>query len=114
MTKREAFERELAEFYEVVVLVMPAPGIDVPAQSWVTSTLRDGVTQRAAPVHYMFLRYGLDMPKPIPDLEITDEGIRATLSFSNTPIKTFVPWDAVAGIQGDGERPRQRAQLRSV
>ena len=112
MTKREAFELALADFCEVVVLVMPAPKIELPAQSWVTSTLEaDG---RRAPIYYMFLRYGLDMAKPIPDLEITDDGIRATLSFSNCPIKTFVSWDAVAGIQGDGERPRQRAQLRAV
>jgi hypothetical protein len=112
MTKREAFEKCLSECYEVVVLVMPAPGVDVPAQSWVTSTLEaDG---GRAPVHFMFLRYGLDMAKPIPDLEITDDGIRATLSFSCEPVKTFVPWAAVAGIQSDGERPKQREQLRAV
>lgn len=107
MTKRETFERALAACYEVVVLVLSAPGVELPSHKW--QTRGSEVETR-----YMFLRYGLDMAKPIPDLEITDDGIRATLSFSACPIKTFVPWDAVAGIQGDGERPRQRAQLRAV
>ena len=107
MTKRDAFEAALAEFYEVVVLVLPAPGVDLPSHKWMTRG-------NEVEIRFMFLRYGLDMAKPIPDLEITDEGIRTTLSFSNTPVKTFVPWAAVAGIQGDGERPKQRAQLRAV
>ena len=42
--------------------------------------------------------YGLNLPVPIYDLEITDTGIRATLSFSRAPQHTFVPWDAVVGI----------------
>ena len=109
MSKREAFEHFLAEFYEVAVLVLWSAHVNLPEHKWLMRTVDDDNSQR-----YMFLRYGLDQAKPIPDLEITDEGIRATLSFGNTPIKTFVPWDAVAGIQGDGERPKQRAQLRSV
>ena len=42
--------------------------------------------------------YGLNLPIPIDDLEITDDGIRATLSFSRCPYPTFVPWAAVVGI----------------
>jgi hypothetical protein len=42
--------------------------------------------------------YGLDLPVPIDDLVITDDGIRATLSFSRVPRHTFVPWGAVVGI----------------
>jgi hypothetical protein len=42
--------------------------------------------------------YGLNLPVPIDDLEITDAGIRATLSFSRCPHPTFVPWAAVVGI----------------
>lgn len=44
------------------------------------------------------LEYGLDMPVPITDFEITEKGIAATLSFSRTPHVTFVPWNAVIGI----------------
>ena len=106
MTKREAFERMLTDFYEVLIAVAEVPGVELPEMAWASPMLGAPATA--------ILAYGLDMAKPIPDLEITDDGIAATLSFSNTPIKTFVPWDAVAGIQGDGERPKQRAQLRAV
>jgi hypothetical protein len=109
VTRREAFERALSDFYEVAILVVCTPAVDVPSDTW---RLREPADLTPFPA--VVLRYGLDMPKPIPDLEITDEGIRATLSFSNAPIKTFVPWDAVAEIHGDGERPKQRAQLRAV
>ena len=62
--------------------------------------------------------YGLNLPVPIDDLEITDIGIRATLSFSRAPRPTFVPWAAVVGIilplqepappvsRKQGERPK--------
>jgi hypothetical protein len=43
----------------------------------------------------LILQYGLDMPVPIPDLDVTDEGVTATLSFSRSPHKTHVPWSAV-------------------
>lgn len=42
--------------------------------------------------------YGLNLPVPIDDLEITGEGVKATLSFSRSPHPTFVPWAAVVGI----------------
>ena len=40
--------------------------------------------------------YGLNLPVPIKDLELSESGISATLSFSRTPHRTFVPWEAVA------------------
>ena len=50
---------------------------------------------------------------PIPDLETTEHGIRATLSFSRTPIATFVPWSAVVAmapkrepLQEEPKRPK--------
>lgn len=49
------------------------------------------------------LEYGLNMPTPIPDLEVTDDGIKATLSFNQTPTPTFVPWSEVVGIGIQGE-----------
>lgn len=44
---------------------------------------------------HLVLQYGEKMAIPIPDLEVGDDGIRATLSFSRTPHQTFVPWSAV-------------------
>lgn len=50
------------------------------------------------------LQYGYNMPMPIADLQIDDEGIRATLSFSRSPFATFIPWSAVFAIYDDDRR----------
>jgi stringent starvation protein B len=58
----------------------------------------------------LLLQYGDNMPIPIPDLQVDDDGITATLSFSRMPHRTFVPWAAVYMIErgdlerGDGKR----------
>jgi stringent starvation protein B len=44
---------------------------------------------------HLVLQYGRNMPIPIPDLEVTDEGVSATLSFSRAPHRTHVPWSSV-------------------
>ena len=44
---------------------------------------------------HLVLQYGHDLPIPIPDLEVDEHGVRATLSFSRNPQLTFVPWSAV-------------------
>ncbi len=44
---------------------------------------------------HLVLQYGRDMPIPIPDLVVGDEGVSATLSFSRTPCQTFIPWSAI-------------------
>jgi stringent starvation protein B len=44
---------------------------------------------------HLVLQYGRNMPIPIPDLEITDDGVSATLSFSRAPHRTHVPWASV-------------------
>ncbi len=50
------------------------------------------------------LQIGYDLPVPIPDLVIDDEGIRATLSFRRVPFTCVVPWRAVYVITDGGER----------
>jgi hypothetical protein len=47
-------------------------------------------------------QYGLNLPKPIPDLTIGSTGILATLSFGGAPHLTFVPWDAIFAIFASG------------
>jgi hypothetical protein len=62
------------------------------------------------------LDYNLNAAIQIPDLEATDQGIRATLSFSREPFATFVPWTAVIGMVGK-ETPKEtpkRPKLRLV
>jgi hypothetical protein len=100
-TARAGFEDFLGRFREVRVAFIDHPDLVVPVNIRPVGKVE-------------ILAYGLDMVKPIPDLEITDEGIHATLSFSCEPYKTFVPWAAVQGFRGYGERTKQRAQLRSV
>jgi len=58
---------------------------------------RDGVV---VPDHlkgeaHLVLQYGNDLPIPIPDLQIDENGVSATLSFARTPWSTVVPWSAV-------------------
>ena len=50
----------------------------------------------------LVLQYGLNMRIPIPDLDIGESGIGATLSFNRTPVWTFVPWSAVFAIVSEG------------
>jgi stringent starvation protein B len=47
---------------------------------------------------HLALQYGRNMPIPITDLEITEDGVSATLSFSRVPHRTYVPWSAVYAI----------------
>jgi len=54
---------------------------------------------------HLILQYGHDLPIPIPDLEIDEDGVRATLSFSRTAHRTSIPWTsvyAVTGVDGRG------------
>ena len=47
------------------------------------------------------LQIGLDMPVPIPDLRVDEEGVFGTLSFKGVPFTCFVPWAAVFALVGD-------------
>ncbi len=47
---------------------------------------------------HLVLQYGRNMPIPIADLEVTDAGVSATLSFSRIPHRTYVPWSAVYAV----------------
>jgi stringent starvation protein B len=52
----------------------------------------------------LVLQIGLNMPKPIPDLNVDDDGISCTLSFSNTPYFCRLPWSAVYALIGASGR----------
>jgi hypothetical protein len=105
--KREIFEQALADCYRTHVVVFKHQDVIVPTWIWKIAGGPSGI-------EYTILEYGLDLAKPIPDMEVTDKGIRATLSFSNEPHATFIPWEAVAKIIGLDKRPKQQAKLRSV
>lgn len=49
----------------------------------------------------LVLQVGLDLPVPIPDLRVDDDGVFGTLSFNRAPFTCFVPWSAVFALVGD-------------
>ena len=49
----------------------------------------------------LVLQVGLDLPIPIPDLRVDDDGVYGTLSFNRAPFIVVVPWDAVFALWGD-------------
>jgi stringent starvation protein B len=79
--KKDAFVAFLEDGWVWVHFDARRPGVQIPAGF--------GDNPR------LVLQYGYDMPVPIPDLTVEDDGIRATLSFNRVPQPTFVPWSAV-------------------
>jgi stringent starvation protein B len=72
------------------------PGVVVPARL------------RSQP--QVVLQIGLDMPVPIPDLKIEEQGVYGTLSFKGVPFTCSVPWDAVFALVGDDAKGMVWAQ----
>jgi stringent starvation protein B len=52
----------------------------------------------------LVLEVGLNMPVPIPDLRLDEEGMSCTLSFSRQPFYCMVPWPSVFAMVGDDGR----------
>jgi stringent starvation protein B len=52
----------------------------------------------------LVLQIGLNMPVPIPDLRLDEEGLACTLSFNRSPFYCVVPWLAVFAMVGDDGR----------
>lgn len=85
-TIKDVFTNQLALFYMVRVAVDPVvPGLQVP-----NFLIKDGTI--------FHLDFGLDLPRPINDLKITDLGITGTLSFGGVPNTCYLPWAAVIGF----------------
>jgi stringent starvation protein B len=89
--KQQAFLALLKEGSTSLHLDARRPGVMVP----------DAFRQDA----HLMLQYGYDLAISIPDLEVDEHGVRATLSFSRTPHVTVIPWTAVyaiASVDGRG------------
>jgi stringent starvation protein B len=89
-SKQQAFLALLREGWTSLHLDARRPGVVVP----------DALKREP----HLVLQYGHDLPIPIPDLEIDDYGVRATLSFSRTAHRTVVPWSAVYVVACDDGR----------
>lgn len=88
--KREVVERLLGRGMVFLHLDPRQEGVEVPA--W----LKDQIQ--------IVLQIGLDMPIPIPDLHLEEQGIFATLSFNRSPFGCIVPWRAIFAVVGDDGR----------
>jgi len=89
-SKQDAFLALLREGWTSLHLDARRPGVIVP-------------THLRGEAH-LVLQYGHDLPISIPDLEVDDYGVRATLSFSRNPQLTVVPWSAVYVVACDDGR----------
>ncbi len=85
-TKKETLLGFLARGVAMVHLDARRPGVIVPPQ-YVTDA---------------HLRLNLSYRYSIPDLEISDECVQATLSFGGRPFRCILPWGAVFGITSHG------------
>ncbi|HSZ81259.1 MAG TPA: ClpXP protease specificity-enhancing factor SspB [Polyangia bacterium] len=89
-SKQDAFLALLREGWTSLHLDARRPGVIVPAH------LRGEA--------HLVLQYGHDLPISIPDLEVDEYGVRATLSFSRNPQLTVVPWSAIYVVACDDGR----------
>jgi stringent starvation protein B len=52
----------------------------------------------------LVLQVGLNMPVPIKDLHVDDDGVSCTLSFNRSPHFCVIPWTAVFALVGENGR----------
>jgi stringent starvation protein B len=52
----------------------------------------------------LVLQIGLNMPMPIPDLRLDEDGMSCTLSFNRAPFFCVVPWSSVFAMVGEDGR----------
>jgi stringent starvation protein B len=83
-SKKDAFLALLRAGWASLHLDARSPGVVVPAP----------FSSQA----HLVLQYGRNMPIPIVDLEVTEAGVSATLSFSRVSHRTYVPWNAVYAV----------------
>jgi len=83
-SKRDAFLALLRAGWASLHLDARSPGVVVPAP----------FSSQA----HLVLQYGRNMPIPIADLEVTEAGVSATLSFARVSRRTYVPWNAVYAV----------------
>jgi stringent starvation protein B len=89
--KKETLLAYLSRGIAMVHLDARRPGVVVPPQYTMDAHLRLNLSYR----------YG------IPDLDISDQRVQATLSFAGRPFRCIIPWGSVFGITchgtGDGQ-----------
>ena len=82
--------------------------VELLKDAWVYVHLdprREGVSvpEQFRELPRLVLQYGYNMPVPIYDLKVDEQGISATLSFRQVPHLTIIPWSAVFALT-DGDK----------
>ena len=85
-TKKETLLAYLTRGIAMVHLDARRPGVSVPPQYAMDAHLRLNLSYRYS----------------IPDLEIGDEHVQATLSFGGRPFRCVMPWSSIFGITSNG------------
>ncbi len=86
---------------EVALALLQGPSLMVHLDPRVTDVcVPDGFKKQAQ----LVLQLGLNLPVPIPDLDVGDEGISCTLSFNRQPFWCFLPWAAIYALVGEDGR----------
>ena len=88
--KRKAFEDLLQHSRLYLTLDTRVTGVKIPSEHQGKSALT--------------IIFGLDMPLPLADLAVDDNGIEVTLSFERSPHHCSIPWDAVWYLVPAGDK----------
>lgn len=80
--KKKALEDALESGLVHIVLTPWTPGVKLPKRYMLSPDLMLKLSYNFAPF----------------DLELSDEGVRTTLSFSQVPFECFIPWKALIAI----------------
>ena len=92
--KRKALEDLLEEHWVYVGLDPQAEGVVVP------------VHLKKKKGRYILLQLGHNMPIPMRDFVMNEEGFTVTLSFDRTPFSCWIPWEAVRGLYPEDAREK--------
>lgn len=92
------FEALIASEDSVKVQIDPrVHGVELPKDLLDrTSTTRPRYPD---PHKVLLLEYGMGLHLPTNDLDVSERGLEATLSFSRVNHPTFVPWGAVSAVR---------------
>ncbi len=93
--------RPLPPKKEVALLLMKGPSVFVHLDPRKKGVI---VPKGFSGQPQLVLQVGLDMVIPIRDLEVTDDAITCTLSFSRTPFWCSMPWTAIYALVGEDGR----------
>jgi stringent starvation protein B len=101
MNPRKLMSRPLPPKKEVALALLERSSVHVHLDPRVTSVI---VPPWFKSQPQLVLQIGLNMPVPIPDLHLDEDGLSCTLSFNRSPFHCVVPWASVFAMVGEDGR----------